>query len=148
MNDRGYADDPGPDWLVPLKSVTRTDLPDRETQWGWLLELLAEQGEVRQVMPGRIEVDIEQSEGPGPAYGPLLTVVLTAAQWEDVLLSGETTEEPGSHFGDLLGLRDPEENFAVFYEGSMCMSTREELPPVEGRGWERWLASSLRSPGP
>lgn len=143
-----HADDPGPDEVAVLDGlVSPTELPDRETQWGWLLEGLADEGEVRQVAPDRIEVDIEQPEGPGPAYGPLLTVVLTPEQWEDVLRGEALALGADLYLGELLGPRDPDETFVVFYKGTLCMSTREKLPPIEGHGEERWFADLLAQHG-
>ncbi len=43
-------------------------------------------------------------------------------------------------FGDLLGPRQEDETFVVFYDGDLARSTREKLPPVRGRAFESKIA--------
>ncbi len=46
------------------------------------------------------------------------------------------------YISELVGPRDEDEKFLVFYRGDMVRSVRGELPPVRGRAFERRIARS------
>jgi hypothetical protein len=108
-------------------------LPDREAQWRLLLAALGSEGDVRELGPGRVEVEVD---------GSVLTVVVTPDQWEQVLRE-HAGADPELYFADLLGPRQEDELFVVFYAGDLARSVREELPPVRGRAFERRVAEVL-----
>lgn len=110
----------------------RPVLPPREAQWQILLGALADEGAVREVAPGRIEL---QDSG-----GTVITVVVSPDQWERVL-TGPAWDDVGLHLHDLLGPRQKDEEFVVFYKGSLA-PTREKLPPFRGRAFERMMAET------
>jgi hypothetical protein len=86
---------------------------------------------VTELAPGRIEVR--------PSEGDPFTVVVTHDQWEDVLRN-HAWADPELYIAELLGPRDEDETYVVFYDGDLARSTREKLPPVRGRAFERRLA--------
>jgi len=109
-------------------------LPSRPAQWRLLLDALAEEGTVREVAPGRIEVAWRD--------GDVVTVVVSPDDWEGVL----STLHDGDvwlYLVELIGPRDEDERFVVCYQGELVRSTREELPPVRGRARERFLEQAL-----
>ena len=70
------------------------------------------------------------------------TLLVTPEQWEHVLRH-HVGDDVDLYFADLLGPRDEDETFAVFdvfYAGDLVRSTREKLPPVRGRAFERRMA--------
>jgi hypothetical protein len=118
-------------WLVPARDV----------QWRLLLDgLAAEGGPTVEVSPGRIEVRIADSDGCVEAGSPVVTVILTADQWEDVLME-RGSGQVDMYVAELLGPRDSDELFVVFYRGDLVRSIREELPPVRGRARARRFAA-------
>jgi hypothetical protein len=123
---RRPADPLGDDQDRPL-------LPPREAQWQILLGALADEGAVREVAPGRIEL---QDSG-----GTVVTVVVSPDQWERVL-AGPAWGDVGLYLAELLGPRQEDEEFLVFYNGALARSTREKLPPVRGRAFERMMAEA------
>lgn len=142
----------------------RARLPDRETQRRLLLETLAHEGEVTQVAPDRFEVrlrDVPAVERPDPsapardawvaldAWPQVITFVLSPEEWAEVLVD-HYRDDVGLYVAETLAAPDPDEEFVVFYAGSLHCSTRVELPPVRGRARERAWAR-LRAehpPGP
>jgi hypothetical protein len=112
---------------------SRRALPTREEQWRLLLEALSGEGRAVEVAPGRIEVDVD-------AEDEVLTVLVTPEQWEQVLLEDDALDDPELYLQELIGPRDDDEQFVVFYQGGLCRSTRAELPPVRGTAAERELA--------
>lgn len=113
-------------WQAP-----RPSLPPREQQWRLLVEALGERGELGGVAPGRVEVRGLLAEA--------ITVVVTAEQWEQVLLE-RAWGDVGLYLDEALGAPQEDELFLVFWEGRLVRSTREELPPVRGRALERRVA--------
>jgi hypothetical protein len=111
----------------------RPVLPPREAQWQMPLGALADEGAVREVAPGRIELHV-----PG---GTVVTVVVSPEQWERVL-AGPAWGEVGLYFAELLGTRQEDEEFLVFNNGALARSTREKLPPVRGTAFERMMAEA------
>jgi hypothetical protein len=108
----------------------------RDEQWRMLLDALADEGTVRETGPGRIEVDID---------GDVVVVVVTPDEWERVL-AGQA--DVSIYISGLLGPRDPDDRFVVYYKDHLVRSTREERPPVRGRALERELAElHAREPG-
>jgi hypothetical protein len=114
-----------------------TSLPDRPTQWRLLLDALADEGEVRTVGPGRLEVAITTDAESSPQ---LVTVVVTADEWEEVLLDDGALHDLSLYFADLIGPIDEDETYIVFYKGGLHRSTREKRPPVSGTAMARRLA--------
>jgi hypothetical protein len=113
----------------PDRTVER--LPGRQAQWRLLLDALAEEGAVRELGPGRVEVMM--------AAGDTVTVVVSPDEWERVLAE-HVSYGVGLYLAELIGPRDEDERFVVCYDGDLVRSTREELPPVRGRAHERLLA--------
>jgi hypothetical protein len=111
----------------PKRTVRR--LPGGQVQWRMLLDALAGEGEVRELGPGRVEVT--------PPGGDPVTVVVSPDEWAGVLAG---TDDVDLLVAELLGPRDDDERFVVCYRGELVASTREELPPVRGRAYERTLA--------
>ena len=109
----------------------RLAMPRPEAQWQIFRAALRDLGAVREVAPGRIEV-----HGP---EGAVVTVVVTPGQWEQVL-ADHVGGDVDLYFADLLGPRQDDETFLVFYNGDLFRSTREKLPPVRGRALEREIA--------
>ena len=62
--------------------------------------------------------------------------MLTPEEWEEVLVD-EYQDDLRLYLAEMLAGPDPDERFVVFYEGSLHLSTRAELPPVRGRARER-----------
>lgn len=122
------------------------DLPGRDVQWALLLEHLGDEGSAREISPGRIEVTLEDDE--------VVTVLVTPEQWEQVLLQHWNLLD---YFGELLGPREDDERYLVFWEGDFERSVREELPPVRpwrplsvipGGAWYAYAPDSAdRDPG-
>lgn len=106
--------------------VLSLEAPD--AHWQILLAALSDEGAVREVAPGRIEV-----HGP---EGAVVTVVVTPGQWEQVL-ADHVGGDVDLYFAELLGPRQDDETFLVFYNGNLSRSIREKLPPVRGRALER-----------
>lgn len=104
-------------------------LPSREAQWQILVDALRHQGPVRQVAPGRMELQHS---------GVVVTVAVTAAQWERVL-TDHAKGDVDLYLDELLGPREEDETFVVFYNGDLARSTREQFPPVRSRAWERMI---------
>ena len=138
--------------------TTRVDrarlLPSREAQRQILLDALRDEGTVREVAPGRIELH--------RTGGTVVTVVVSPDQWEQVLVD-HAWGNVDMYFSELLGPRQEDETYVVFYNGDLTRSTREKLPPVRGRAFEHrlaearatrpaaqfgWFASSPTGPGP
>jgi hypothetical protein len=103
-------------------------VPSRLEQWQVLLDALRGEGDVQQVAPGRIELRYET--------GPLVTLVMTADEWERVYLK-HASGDIQMYVTELLGPRQEDETFVVVYGDDLARSTREELPPVRGRAIER-----------
>jgi len=115
-------------------------LPSRQEQWRLLLDALADEGTVREIGPGRLEVAVRDDD--------VVTVVVSPDEWEHVLAALDGGDiGPGIYVAELIGPRDEDERFVVFYKGGLVRSTREELPPVRGRAHERELAE-LRAQHP
>jgi hypothetical protein len=108
-------------------------LPPRDAQWQILLKALGDEGAVREVAAGRIEL---QDSG-----GTVVTVVVSPDQWERVL-AAPAWDDVGLYLHELLGPRQEDETFLAFYKGSLARSTREKLPPVRGRAFERKMAEA------
>jgi hypothetical protein len=106
----------------------RPVLPGREQQWKSLLGALRREGEVREVAPGMIELH--------ESGRSVLTVVVSRAEWERVLLD-HAWGDVDLYIAELLGPRQEDETFVVFYNGDLARSTRQRLPPVRGRAFER-----------
>ena len=126
----------------------RPVLPSRDEQWRMLLDALSGEGAVREVGPGRVEVDIRDDQDQ--PSGDIVTVVVSPEEWERVLAE-RAGGDVDLYVAELLGPRDDDERFVVCYDGDLARSTREELPPVRGRAFERKLAEARRqhphSPG-
>lgn len=116
----------------------RLAMPRPDAQWQILLAALSDEGAVREVAPGRIEV-----HGP---EGAVVTVVVTPHQWEQVL-ADHVGGDVDLYFADLLGPRQDDETFLVFYNGDLFRSTREKLPPVRGRALDREIAQAQAADG-
>lgn len=101
----------------------------REAQWQILLDALRHQGPVREVAPGRLELDHS---------GVVVAVAISADQWERVL-TDHARGDVDLYVAELLGPREEDETFVVFYNGDLARSTREQLPPVRSRVWERMI---------
>jgi len=110
----------------------RLAMPRPEAQWQILRAALRKEGAVREVAPGRVEV-------LGPEGRVVVTVVVTPGQWEQVM-ADHVGGDVDLYFADLLGPRQEDETFLVFYNGDLFRSTREKLPPVRGRALEREIA--------
>ena len=106
----------------------RAVLPSREEQWRLLLDALGAEGTVIEVAPGRIE--FQGSDGPA------VTILVSAEQWERVLRD-HAWGDVELYVAELLGPRQEDELFVVFYGGELWRSTREKLPPVRGSAWGR-----------
>jgi hypothetical protein len=115
-------------------SRAATRPPSRQVQWQLLLDALAEEGTVRELGPGRIEVVARD--------GDVVTVVVSPDEWEQVLAWLDAADV-GLYVAELIGPRDEDERFVVCYQGELVCSTREELPPVRGRAHERARAEAL-----
>ena len=111
----------------------RPVLPPRDAQWQIFLGALGDEGAVREVADGRIELQV--------SGGSVVTVVVSPDQWERVL-AGPAWGEVGLYFAELFGSRQEDEEFVVFYNGALARSTREKLPPVRGRAFERMMAEA------
>jgi len=111
----------------------RPALPARDAQWQIFLGALGDEGAVREVAPGRIEIHV--------SGGAVVTVVVSPDQWERVL-AGPAWGEVGLYFAELLGPRQEDEEFVVFYNGALARSTREKMPPVRGRAFQRMMAKA------
>jgi hypothetical protein len=96
--------------------------------WPVLIEHLGHEGTVRELPSGRIEV----TQIRGGRTGEVLTVLLTPAQWE-LVMRRHVGPVPSDYFADLLGPRERNELFLVFWDGDLERSVREALPPV--RPW-------------
>jgi hypothetical protein len=128
----------------------RPDLPDRDAQWQMLLDGLGTEGAVREISPGRIEVTLDADE----TEEEIVTVLVTPEQWEQILLRHWNLLD---YFGELLGPRESDERFLVFWDGNLERSIREDLPPVRpwrpmrvspGGGWFAYSPDSAgRDPG-
>jgi hypothetical protein len=122
-------------------SAPRRRLPARDVQWSLLFSALAvEAGPPVEVSSGRIEVRLADSDDHVDANSPVLTVIVTPDQWEDVL-AAHGWRHVEMYVAELLGPRDPDEHFVVFYRGALVRSIREELPPVRGTGRARRLGA-------
>jgi hypothetical protein len=110
----------------------RGPVPGRDVQWRLLLDgLAAEAGPAVEVSPGRIEVRMADSADPVHTDSQVVTVIVTPDQWHDVL-SAHGSRDVEMYVAELLGPRDPDEHFVVFYRGDLVRSIRAELPPVQG----------------
>lgn len=107
-------------------------LPSREAQWQILLAALTDEGTVREVSVGRIELH--------DSGGGVVTVVVSPDEWERVLVD-HAWGDVDLYFADLLGPRQTDETYLVFYNGDLARSIREELPPVRGRALEHRFAA-------
>ncbi len=115
----------------------RGRLPAREVQWSLLLSALAvEAGPPVEVAPGRIDVRLADSDD----HSPVVTVIVTPDQWEDVL-AAHGWRHVEMYVAELLRPRDPDEHFVVFYRGDLVRSIRESRPrsaePDEPVAWAR-----------
>jgi hypothetical protein len=123
----------------PAVESARGRLPAREVQWRLLLSALAaEGGPPVEVSPGRIEVRLGDTDHPSDADSPVVTVIVTPDEWADVL-AAHGWRQVEMYVAEVLGPRDPDEHFVVFYRGDLVRSIREELPPVRGRARARRL---------
>jgi hypothetical protein len=102
--------------------------------------LAAEAGPAVEVSPGRIEVRIAESSDRVDADRQVVTVIVTPDKWEDVL-AAHGSRNVEMYVAELLGPRDPDEHFVVFYRGELVRSIREELPPVRGTARARRFAA-------
>jgi hypothetical protein len=119
----------------------RDRLPARDVQWRLLLAALAvEGGPPLEVSQGRIEVRLADGDDRADADSPVVTVIVTPDQWEDVLTT-HGWRQVETYVAELLGPRDPDEHFLVFYRGDLVRSVREELPPVRGTAAGRRLGA-------
>jgi hypothetical protein len=117
----------------PAIESARGRLPARDVQWGLLLSALAtEGGPAVEVSPGRIEVRLADCDDSTDADSPGVTVIVSPDEWADVL-AAHGWRHVEMYVAELLGPRDPDEHFVVFYRGDLVRSIREELPPVRGR---------------
>ena len=138
------------------RARARAGLPNREAQRQLLLQTLAGEGEATQVSPDRFELRLRHDETDGPVRGEgaaaldavpeVITFVLTPEEWEEVLVD-EYQDDLSLYLAETLAMPDPDERFVVFFEGSLRLSTRAELPPVRGRAQERAWAQ-LRAEHP
>lgn len=128
----------GRDWSAARDRV-RAGLPDRGAQWRMLLDGLNEGGTAVEASPGRIDVQLGDGEDGDAGSRDVITVVVTPDQWEDVLVD-HVHGDVNLYLLELLGPRDNDERFVVFYQGDLVRSSREELPPVRGRAVEREIA--------
>jgi hypothetical protein len=116
----------------PAAESARGRLPAREVQWRRLMSALAvEAGPPVEVSPGRIQVRLADSDDHVDTDNPVVTVIVTPEQWEDVL-AAHGWRHVEMYVAELLGPRDPDEHFVVFYRGELVRSIRAELPPVRG----------------
>ena len=123
------------------REAAHRSLPARDVQWRLLLAALAaEAGPAVEVSPGRIEVRIADSDDHVDAASPVVTVIVTAEQWEDVL-AAHAAGQVEMYVAELLGPRDPDEHFVVYYRGDLVRSIREDLPPVRGTARARRMAA-------
>lgn len=123
------------------RRAARAALPSRDVQWQMLLDALSSPWRrAIEVARGRIELRVEHPDQPASA--DVITVVATAEEWETVLAE-RAGDDADSYIAELLGPRDADEKFVVFFDGDLVRSTREELPPVRGRAFERKLAQRL-----
>jgi hypothetical protein len=123
------------------RESARWPVPARDVQWQLLLAgLAAEAGPAVEASPGRIEVRIADGHDHADTDGPLVTVIVTPDQWEDVL-AAHASGQVEMYLAELLGDRDPDEHFVVFYRGDLVRSIREELPPVRGSARAREFAA-------
>jgi hypothetical protein len=111
----------------------RLAMPSPAAQWQMLLAALSDEGAVREVAPGKIEV-----RGP---QGAVVTVIVTPGQWEQIL-ANHVGGDVGFYFEDLLGPRQDDETFLVFYNSDLFRSTREKLPPVRGEALARGIVEA------
>jgi hypothetical protein len=119
----------------------RGGLPARDVQWSLLLAALAvEGGPPVEVSPGRIEVRLADGDDRADADSPVVTVIVTPDQWES-LLAAHGWRHVETYVAELLGPRDPDEHFLVFYRGDLVRSIREELPPVRRTARARRLGA-------
>lgn len=128
----------GSDWLVARDRV-RAALPDRDVQWQMLLDALNAEGTVVEGLPTRIDVQLDDGDDGDAGPSDFVTVVVTPDQWEDVLVD-HASHDVNLYMSELIGPRDDDERFLVFYEGDLVRSSREELPPVRGRAFELEIA--------
>lgn len=117
---------------------SRPTLPSREDQWQILVGALRAEGDVGEVAPGTLEVEDPE--------GTVLTVIVSPDQWERVLRD-HAWGDVDMYFADLLGSRQEDETYVVFYDGDLARSTRQQLPPVRGRAFERKI-EELRAQHP
>jgi hypothetical protein len=104
------------------------DLPDAAARWQVLLDGLAGEGAVREVGPGRLELALDWGDGGRWT----VTVLVTAHEWDRVLLRHHLELAPQDYFMDLIGPLDPDHQpFIVFWEDDLVASSRAELPPVD-----------------
>lgn len=113
----------------PGSDQGRAVVASREAQWRILLDALRHQGPAREVAPGRFEL---------LHSGVVVTVAISADQWERVL-TDHARGDVDLYFDEMLGPREEDETFVVFYNGDLARSTREKLPPVRSRAWERTI---------
>ncbi|TCJ28079.1 hypothetical protein [Nocardioides jejuensis] len=102
-------------------------VPPRAAQWAQLIDVLAREGAVTEVAPGRLEVLVAPSEDEP---GQTVTVLVTPDQWEALLRS---MDPEGAGFWELFASKSRAETFLVFWKGQFEPSIREELPPVRAR---------------
>jgi hypothetical protein len=121
------------------RSGTGRSLPNRDVQWKMLLDALAAEGTVREIGRGRIALEVLGDVDSTP--GDLVTVVVSPEQWERVLAE-RAGGDAGLYIAEVLGPRDEDERFVIFFDGDLVRSTREELPPVRGRAFERRIAEA------
>ena len=119
----------------------RGRLPARDVQWSLLLAALAvEGGPPVELSTGRIQVRLADGDDHADADSPVVTVIVTPDQWEHVL-AAHGWRHVEMYVAELLGPRDPDEHFLVFYRGDLVRSIREELPPVRGTARARRLGA-------
>jgi len=117
-------------------------LPSRDTQWQMLLDALNAEGiAVREIGPGRVEVDM--GAGNDAKSSEVVTVVVSPDEWERVVAE-RSGGDVDLYVAELLGPRGEDERFVVLYDGDLVRSTREDLPPVRGRAFERKIAQARR----
>jgi hypothetical protein len=90
-------------------------------------------GASAEVSPGRIAVRTAGDDDHIDTSSSVVTVIVTPGQWEE-LLAARALGNVEMYLAELLGPRDPDERFLVFYRGDLVRSIREELPPVHAAG--------------
>lgn len=133
-HQRGLPPTPSADEVPPQPAGSE------KAQWQLLLQTLDGEGEAQEVAPGRIRL-VEADSGGTVVF------VVRPEQWQQVYVR-HARGDLDLYFADLLGPRQDDETYVVFYRGRLVRSTRVELPPVRGSAFERRVAEARRkNPG-